>query len=276
MADRMEESIKKNIHRYKVWISQANYDIEAAQSSFEQRFYEWTCYQSIQSVEKALKAVIVHGGYRPPKTHKLGVLISMSNRIYKEFEDVRFDFRKIESYTFISRYPFVYPHQTKTPHEAITRTDGEVCLAVAMDMVNKITNFLDHPHSSKNLSFNTKDYYFTELEVLEREKSITTSILQIDGFQVDKIILFGSFARQKARSRTSTMDILVIAETELNFIERIGEVRKATKGAEPIIEPLVYTPTEFSAMMYDEGEGFLESAIEEGQVLYDVNEIYNK
>jgi HEPN domain-containing protein/predicted nucleotidyltransferase len=264
-------SNEKN-RRYKVWLDQSEYDLKAARDSFNSGNYEWACYQSIQSVEKILKSVIVHSGFRPPKTHKLSVLIAMSNRANDLFKDVKFSFRKIEGYTFISRYPFVFPGQDQTPHDSIKKQDAETCIKIATDIQNKIESFLKNNKPSSERELNMSDYYFSNQEVDKRISEVKDKLFSSEKLKLKKIILFGSFAREKERPRSTTMDLLVVAETVLNFIERIQHVRTITKGAEPIIEPIVYTPSEFTMMLEDEGEGFLESAIQEGKVLYDFKE----
>ena len=84
----------------------------------------------------------------------------------------------------------------------------------------------------------------------------------------EKIILFGSYAREVPAKKTGTMDILIIAHSEESFIDRIKIARAVTRGGDPIIEPLVYTPSEFEYMLNEEGEGFLESALREGKIIY--------
>ncbi len=266
----MQDKDMSSRERFKVWLEQSKYDLQAAVKSDENANYEWSCYQSIQSVEKSLKAIVVHSGFRPPKTHKLGVLVSMCNRANPEFFNVKLYFRKIESYTFISRYPFVIPGQNKTPHELISKEDAQTCLDIAQDIYKKVEDFLIH----KKVDTETKDFpefYYTEQEIDERIEEIRQQIVASDQLEVKKIILFGSFARENTRPKSSTMDVLVVADTQLPFIQRIEHIRYVTKGREPIIEPLVYTPDEFEYMHEEQGEGFIESAIEEGKVIYDVN-----
>ena len=259
--------------RYKVWLAQSRYDLQASKDSFNAGNYEWACYQAIQSVEKILKAVIVHAGYIPPKTHKLTVLISMSNRANRLFEHVKFSFRKIEGYTFISRYPFVIPGQNQVPHENIGKNDAISCMKIAEDINIKVEGFLreNNPNQGKDITMD--DYYYTSLDVDNRTENIVTTLTNNEKLDVKKILMFGSFAREKERPRSTTMDILIVAKTDLSFIERIQYVRDLTKGSEPFIEPLIYTPEEFTLMVEEEGEGFLESAIQEGKVLFEAGDI---
>jgi HEPN domain-containing protein/predicted nucleotidyltransferase len=262
---------KFSSERYRIWLLQAQYDIKAAQKSLEDKFYEWSCYQSVQAVEKALKSVIIHAGWRSPKTHKLGVLLSMCNRANDSFRQVKFNFRKIEVYTFISRYPFIYPGENNAPHDLITEHDAKTCLEIANTMIDKVEGFLHDikPTTQSKGDIDLESYYFTPEEVNSRIESIITELSTDKTISVFKIILFGSFAREKLHPRSSTMDLLIVADTNLPFIERIQYVRELTKDDEPIIEPLVYTSKEFEFMLNDEREGYVESAIDEGKVLFD-------
>jgi len=128
--------------RYKVWLEQAEFDYEAANVSKENKFYEWSCFQCEQSVEKALKAVLVHAGWRPPKMHKLAVLMSYCNDANKEFRKTKFEFRDLESFTFVSRYPFLIPGENLSPHKFINLEDAKRCLKQARSFLDKIHNLL--------------------------------------------------------------------------------------------------------------------------------------
>jgi len=259
-----------------VWLDQSKFDIAAAQLSLQNNFYEWACYQSVQSVEKALKAVLVHAGWRPPMTHKLGVLISMSNHANELFFDVKLNFRKLEAYTFISRYPFVYPDRDMPPHEMINRQDAETCVEIALKIHSQIDNFLRQNKVKRESTVTLEDFYFSEAEIQQRIDDVIKKLKNETTMYITKIVLFGSFAREKTRPMSSTMDILIIAETTMGFIDRIKYIREITRGAEPIIEPLIYTPREFDFMLKEEGEGFLESAIEEGRIIFERGQVIEK
>jgi HEPN domain-containing protein/predicted nucleotidyltransferase len=258
--------------RFIIWLSQAKYDLLAAKASASAEYHEWACYQSTQCIEKAIKAVIVHAGWRPPKVHKLGVLMGIANKANGYFEDVVFDFRKVEAYTYISRYPFLNPGQMLPPHEFITKDDSSTCIAIAADVLNKVNKFISEGKIARSgIDISEKSlqtYYFSREEIKERLDNIVDQIKTCPDLDVKKIYLYGSFAREYTRPRTTTMDILVIAETNLSFIERLHRVRDVTRGGEPIVEPLVYTPEEFNFLLKDEGEGYLESALDEAKLLW--------
>ena len=128
--------------RYRIWLRQAGFDIQAAELSIQSGFYEWACFQSEQCVEKALKSVLVHGGYRPPKIHKISILVSLCNNTNPEFSKTKFSFRDIESFTFISRYPFLIPGENMAPHDYITYEDAKLCLNEAKQFFQQIQKLL--------------------------------------------------------------------------------------------------------------------------------------
>lgn len=252
--------------RYLVWLKQGEFDLAASKVSMDGGFYEWSTFQAVQSVEKALKAVIVYSGVNPPKIHKLQTLIGICNRVNVEFKQTKFEFRFLESFTFISRYPFLLPGKNKTPHEIITHAEAKKALEQATVFLKKVSNILSHPTEIKDADIEYKEV-FTQAEIDTRLQQVVDQL--IEEFDPERIVLFGRFAREKNVNKLSTMDLLIIADTELTFVERIHKARNATKHSAPIIEPLVYTPEEFKVMTEEEGEGFLEEVLKEGRVIYE-------
>ena len=259
------------LSRYKIWLDQSEFDIKGAIVSYEGGCYEWACYQSTQAVEKVLKAVVVFSGFRPPKTHKLGVLVGIANQANNAFRSISLDYRKIESYSFISRYPFIIPGKDKTPHEFITRNDAEICLKLAKDLVSSVKTFLTSNVLQDNrLNIEMGDYYYSKDKIQKRLDEVIKVLTNSNDIFVEKIVLFGSFSRLTLVPKTSTMDLLIIGRTNLDFLERVRYVRDVTHSGEPIIEPIVYLPEELDFLLNDEREGFLESALEEGKVVFEV------
>lgn len=269
----LEKFNKENdSRRFHIWYEQSKHDLSAAKTSIASGFHEWACYQAMQSVEKVLKAVIVKGGFRAPRVHKLGVLMGMANQANPKFFDVKIDFRKLESFTFISRYPFVVPGKIRTPHEIVTSEDAKTCIKMAKDILDRVTEFLfDEEVSGKGkLLVTISNHYFTKEEVEKRIEGLKELVRRSE-YKIQKIILYGSFSRDLVQPRTKTMDVLIISEIDLDFISRIEYFRDLTKGNFPIVEPLVYTPKEFVQLFEEEGESYLESAIDEGKIIFDGN-----
>ncbi len=82
----------------------------------------------------------------------------------------------------------------------------------------------------------------------------------------EKIILFGSAARGEA-GEASDIDLIVIAESEASFFDRIGQAMDLYQGNREI-NVLAYTPAEWQRMIAEE-RSFIMSAIEGGKVLYE-------
>jgi predicted nucleotidyltransferase len=87
----------------------------------------------------------------------------------------------------------------------------------------------------------------------------------IDYYSPLKVILFGSKARQDDVPG-SDLDIVVIAENNKTFLERLRE--SVTAVPYPNIDILVYTPREFEIMSQVENQ-FITTVLKEGKVVYE-------
>ena len=133
-------------YRYKGWIRQAHFDLEAAKMSYNNKFYEWACFQCEQCGEKALKAVMAFSGIRPPKLHKLPILIGLVKRARPEIKKSFIDIDTLQAYTFVSRYPFIIPGDNLSPHDLVTIQNAEDCINEATSVLRFIGNILDYSH----------------------------------------------------------------------------------------------------------------------------------
>lgn len=102
--------------------------------------------------------------------------------------------------------------------------------------------------------------------MLKRE--ILNSILETGKkFKVEKIILFGSYAKG-TETRKSDLDIIFIKDTKKRFLDRIYPIFKELAHKVHIpLELFVYTPSEFKKMQ--EESKFIKKAVKEGKVLYE-------
>lgn len=89
--------------------------------------------------------------------------------------------------------------------------------------------------------------------------------------RIQKAILFGSYARGE-ESRRSDIDLILIQETSLPFLQRyepiLAELNQAIQG--PAVEILIYTPAELVSI---EHRPFIRQALSEGIVLYEHEEV---
>jgi predicted nucleotidyltransferase len=84
-----------------------------------------------------------------------------------------------------------------------------------------------------------------------------------------RIVLFGSFARGDY-NRASDLDLVVIADVDLPFCDRIGEALEACHAVslDVPVEVLVYTAEEWRRMV-EHGSSFAALVGAEGRVLYE-------
>lgn len=251
---------KKDGSRHRVWFEQGSIDLKASTHSHAGGYFEWSCYQATQAVEKALKSVIMHAGWKHPKTHKLSVLIGLCNNLNQSFRKARFEFRDLEIYTFISRYPFLIPGEKSAPHYLIKKEDSDKCIKQGAHLLDITSGILNLPYDDRHIEYEE----IKERDIENRLEKIKNSIIK--EMTPEKIILFGGYAEGK--KKLSTFNILIIAETNRNFVDRVRHVREITKGGLPVVHPLVYTPNEFKEYV-DEGHSFLDKVVKKGRVIYE-------
>jgi hypothetical protein len=84
---------------------------------------------------------------------------------------------------------------------------------------------------------------------------------------IEKAILFGSLARNE-ESRHSDVDLIIIQNTTLRFLDRYDGVLAAFSQALPEwdVDLLIYTPEELAGIS---GRPFIMQALKEGKILYE-------
>jgi predicted nucleotidyltransferase len=104
----------------------------------------------------------------------------------------------------------------------------------------------------------------------ELELQADTAIQRIiRGYQPDKVIVFGSFARGDFHEH-SDVDLLIVKDTTDPMLRRMDAVLDLCTG-DIAVEAFVYTPTELDAML-SRGNDFLERALADGKVVYERSE----
>lgn len=90
-----------------------------------------------------------------------------------------------------------------------------------------------------------------------------------NGYNPDKIILFGSYAKGTA-NEDSDVDLLVIKETDTPRPERTFQVRKMLYGMMIPLDILVYTPIEIRESQKSK-LNFLHEVLTTGKTVYERN-----
>jgi predicted nucleotidyltransferase len=80
------------------------------------------------------------------------------------------------------------------------------------------------------------------------------------------VLLFGSFARGDVHEG-SDVDVLVVADFAVSFLDRIRLLLDLNDGIGLPLEPVGYTPEEFQHMR-ETGNRFVQEVLETGRVLY--------
>jgi len=102
------------------------------------------------------------------------------------------------------------------------------------------------------------------MAIKNAEELLTLVVERLKPMKPKKVILFGSYAKGEA-DEFSDLDIIVVAETNLKFIDRIGKAIELI-DLPMAVDCLVYTPDEFEKMIKDENP-FIQKALEEGIVV---------
>ncbi len=97
------------------------------------------------------------------------------------------------------------------------------------------------------------------------QKEINKIIRQLQNYRPEKVILFGSVAREEADA-DSDIDLLIIKKTQKPFHRRIREILDLVDSVK--VEPLVFTPEEIKQRLALK-DFFLTRVINEGKILYE-------
>jgi predicted nucleotidyltransferase len=87
----------------------------------------------------------------------------------------------------------------------------------------------------------------------------------------EKIILFGSYAKDTMITAGSDIDLLLIMKTNKRPADRVKEVLKRVWGSIPHIEPQVLTPEEYERAIVENQFFITQEIIPHGKIIYEKN-----
>ena len=117
---------------FNLWFSQAKYDLKAAKDSLHAGNYEWSCFQSQQAAEKALKAYLYLQGEDLILTHSILKLIRKCGNYDDNFSMIE-HCRELDIYYIPTRYANGLPDIV--PHEFYTEGDAKKCVGYAETVI---------------------------------------------------------------------------------------------------------------------------------------------
>jgi len=122
--------------RYKDWLKQAKRDLEHARHALGDREYEWSCFASQQSAEKAVKAVYQKIG-ADAWGHSVSILLANLPDKLRPDEEIVDLAKELDKHYISPRYPNFHPEGA--PFEHYTKKEAER----ATDYAGKIISFCE-------------------------------------------------------------------------------------------------------------------------------------
>jgi len=123
------------------WLKQSEADLKAAKDSLEDGNYEWSCFQSQQCGEKALKAYLYEKGYTSIMTHMLKELVNECIKHDESFKILMNDARTLDMFYIPTRYPNGLGGDL-APTEFYERYDAERCINSAELILSTVKKLL--------------------------------------------------------------------------------------------------------------------------------------
>ncbi len=123
------------------WLRQAEADLKAAKDSLKDENYEWSCFQSQQSGEKALKSCLYEKGYTSIITHSLKELLRECSKLDKAFNTLSKDARNLDMFYIPTRYPNGLGGDL-APTEFYEKEDANKCIGSAESILSIAKSFL--------------------------------------------------------------------------------------------------------------------------------------
>ncbi|HHV53605.1 MAG TPA: HEPN domain-containing protein [Synergistaceae bacterium] len=123
------------------WLKQAERDLKSAMNSSSAHNFEWACFQSQQSAEKALKAFLYLNGYRAILTHSILELIRKAGEVEEGFAKFNREAKVLDSVYISSRYPNGIAGEM-APFEYYGEEDATECINCAELILQKVREFI--------------------------------------------------------------------------------------------------------------------------------------
>jgi HEPN domain-containing protein len=121
----------------RAWFEQAEADLRAAELSAAGGAYEWACFQSQQSGEKALKAYLYARGLTSIITHSLRRLLQECRALDHSFEELAEAGRLLDQHYIATRYPNDLDTELP-PTRYYEQGDAETCLRSARSILERV------------------------------------------------------------------------------------------------------------------------------------------
>ncbi|MGQ9626366.1 MAG: HEPN domain-containing protein [Anaerolineae bacterium] len=122
------------------WLSQAEYDLEAARYNAGGGFHSVACFHAQQAAEKALKALLYARGERIVTGHSVSVLGKRCAGYEAEFASLTSRIGRLDRFYIPTRYPNALPGGV--PGEEYDETDSEKAISLAAEALEMVKKYL--------------------------------------------------------------------------------------------------------------------------------------
>ncbi len=122
----------------KRWLRFAEEDLQMAQLAASQEIYNQVCFHAQQSVEKALKALLIEQGHSPPRTHRLGDILALLD--IEPFTS-NLEIQLLDRFYIPTRYPDALPGAL--PEGLPGKKDADEAYATAHETLSVIKSLIE-------------------------------------------------------------------------------------------------------------------------------------
>ncbi len=123
------------------WLTQAEYDLGAAQTNADNQLFAYACFISQQAAEKAIKAYLYAQGLRQVFGHSVADLCRQAARFNKQFVRLGMDAGKLDRLYIPTRYPNGLPGGI--PAEEFNQEDASESMALAHQVIDHVKKLIN-------------------------------------------------------------------------------------------------------------------------------------
>ena len=131
----------------RIWLKQAEADLNAAINSKASMDYNWSCFQAQQTGEKALKAFLYANGFTSIITPSLKELLIEAEKIDPTFTSLKSEAKALDAYYITTRYPNGLGGDLP-PAEYYEEDDAESCIGSATSILDTVRPFFQNSTDS--------------------------------------------------------------------------------------------------------------------------------
>ena len=132
--------IDNNKNEAQRWLEQAKHDLNAARDSIKSGHLEWTCFQSQQAAEKALKAFLFLKRQNHIIVHSINGLLRLCEQVGLDTTQIQ-NAQILDTYYIPARYPNGVPYGA-IPHTVFSEIQAKQAIELAGSVIDAVSNYI--------------------------------------------------------------------------------------------------------------------------------------